>query len=225
MEVKGIMWKIKYLKCPFCHYVFPEKKMELHSFEDPCPNCKKSTGQCGRWPLVAIENLLEIAKNQKLNNYHEKVICIVFLCITLEALLEVVLYELIKTQKSKRDLQKIWGWKKKCDEYKRLSGCSLKEFLCSKGYNSFYDDWVKLVEARNKIVHGSFFSRIIENKIINDEIENRIINKKENKIINKISDNCLKVFVEVHNDIQRKKQTQSKKKRHKVGATKVAQKS
>ncbi|MCK5533633.1 hypothetical protein KAI68_00850, partial [bacterium] len=78
---------------------------------------------------------------------------------------------------------------------------------------------------RNKIVHGSFFSRIIENKIINDEIENRIINKKENKIINKISDNCLKVFVEVHNDIQRKKQTQSKKKRHKVGATKVAQKS
>ncbi len=185
------MCKIRYLKCPSCQYVFSEKQFDPYSFKDPCPYCKKQTGLSRgfeKWVSVGIDKCLEIAKNQKLDNDNEKVICIVFLCTALEVLLETVLYELIKTQKSKINLEKIWSRGKRIKEYERFSDCSLKIFLCSKGYDSFYDDWNKLAEVRNKIVHGKFFSRIIEDKIIN-----------------KILDNCLKVFTEVHNDIQRKK--------------------
>ena len=165
---------------------------KLTRLDEPAPCCGASGQPRTRWPSLEVHKFLEIVGSQELNSDDERRVAIVFLCSALELLLEHSPWRLLAVHTNSRQLadfvlENTRGRERRIRLYTRLSDCPLGDLLKARGMLTFLDDWNQISELRNDIVHGQYFSNV----------------ENEADLIRNVHANCLKVFAEVHNDVQR----------------------
>jgi hypothetical protein len=161
--------------------------------DTPTPCCNIPRGDCDPWPTIEIFKLWKFVSDQDLDSLDGQRQAIIFLCITLEMLLEFSLRELLTIHTDSQDLveavlNSYHGRERLIELYKKLSDRPLgKLFESNKKLNTFLKDWGKIAEARNKIIHGGNYPKLHE------AVE----------LVPSILEKCLNAFAEVNNDIQR----------------------
>jgi len=130
-----------------------------------CLNCNKFSTLI-IWPSKEIIDILNYlySSNQSLNQF--KYISITFLCSVSEALLENLLSLMIwqglaPKHKAFNIIDSLFdgyqGRNKLLSLYNKLGYGKFKEHLKIISREKYFDDWRKLVEVRNKIVHGKLY--------------------------------------------------------------------
>ena len=148
-----------FLRCPSCNCIVNDAKMSLTSTGEPCPNGKKVGEYREIWPSLFGNAWIEAIYEHPLNDTSKRNMMAVLLCATLEVLLEKLLEEILVSQNANIDhidilLNAHDGRERKGKLFKLLTKKSLKEALHELGIADFYDSWNRVVESRNKFVHG-----------------------------------------------------------------------
>jgi hypothetical protein len=182
----------QYLECPACGQVVYDPRLKLAKVDEPAPCCGASGKSRGVWPSREAHKFLEIIDDQDFNSAEGCRIATVFLCAVMELLLENSLWKLLEIHTKSEQLaefvlDKNRGKPNRIGVYNEFSDVKLKDLFQSRGMTTFYDDWESLYKLRSKIVHGRYFSS----------------STNDADLIRKVRENCLKAFVEIHNDVQR----------------------
>ena len=177
-----------YVECPACGKVI----FRLPASDEPAPCCGASGESRIIWPSLEVHKFLEFVYNQDFKSFDERRIAIVFLCAALELLLEQSIWKLLGAHVKSREVAEFViditrGRDKRIQLYNELSDCPLGNLLESKGIPTFLNDWNRLSKLRDNIIHGNYYA----------DMEN------ETDPIQSVLQDCLKVFAEVHNDVQR----------------------
>ncbi|MGB7062215.1 MAG: hypothetical protein WBF13_07670 [Candidatus Zixiibacteriota bacterium] len=144
------------------------------------------------WPTIQVWKFLDIVVSQDMDSPDERPTAIIFLCTAIELLLERVLWNLLdfhtkSEQLSEFVLDSNWGRERRIRLYNKLSDCSLGDLLKARNMSAFLDNWKQLSELRNQVVHGRYYTG----------------GEEETDLIRSVYKDCLKVFADVHNDVQR----------------------
>jgi hypothetical protein len=173
--------------------IISDPRLSLTEKNKPAPCCGAFGQSRLIWPSFTVQKFLEIVDKQDLNSNEERPIAIVFLCTALELLLEQALWSLLNIYtKSEQLAELILDSNRERDRriglYNKLSDCPLGDLLQSRKMATFLDEWNRLSKLRNEVVHhGRYYTG----------------GKEETELIQSVYRNCLKVFAEVHNDVQR----------------------
>lgn len=181
-----------YVQCPACGRVVHSEHGKLSRLDEPAPCCGASGKVRTIWPSLEVHKFLQMAAAQDLDSDKERPVAIVFLCTALELLLEHAIWMLLSIHaKSQRLAEYVLdsnqGRKRRIDVYNKLSDCPLGDLFQSQNMSTFLDDWAKLSDFRNQVVHGRYYTG----------------GAKETDLIQRVQKDCLKAFADVHNDVQR----------------------
>lgn len=187
-----LMLEDRYLECPACGKVLYDKGYKLIRLDELAPCCGASGKSRGLWPSSEVLKFLEIVASQDLDSSDERPTAIVFLCTAVELLLERVLWNLLDLHTRSERLSDFvldgnWGRERRIRLYNKLSDRSLGELLKARNASAFLENWKKLSKLRNQVVHGRYYTG----------------GPKETDLIRSVHKDCLKVFADVHNDVQR----------------------
>lgn len=184
-----------YVRCPRCRKV----SESLAIANEPTPCCNIPREDCEPWPTIEIYRMLEFVSDQDLYSKDGQRQAIVFLCTTLEMLLEISLRELLEFYTDSGELIEVvldgyQGRTSRIRLYNKLSIRPLKRLLKSKEeFKTFLKEWELIAEVRNQIVHRGEYSKLHEAV----------------DLIPSILERTFRAFIEVNNEIQQMRTTNS----------------
>lgn len=189
---RRLLYPSPYVECPNCHEVVNDVNQKLLKVDEPAPCCGASGEARTLWPAVGVLMLIGVVSNQDLDSEEGRNIAVVFLSTAMELLHEDSLWYLLQLHTKSRQLLELIldtnrGKERRINLYNKLSDRSLGDLLNSSKLANFLEDWKKLAERRNNILHKQFCY------------------SKANvaDLVRRILGNCLRAFTAVRNDVQR----------------------
>lgn len=188
------MFPVSYLRCPECRIIVFDPELKLGAINMPAPCCGTHGTSRGIWPGIQAIKLLEVAQGQNSTHPDEHRIAVLFFASALEIMLEDVLVELLRQHTTSEDLRETvldsnQGVERRRILFARLSGTTLGDLLKDDWGQEFLRDWTTLAAHRNKVAHGAYFYHGSEDIVL----------------IDRIRQNCLRAFVEMHNYVTRRR--------------------
>lgn len=152
-----------YSQCSICWRIRSLPLIVASSLDEPCPDCGVTGKTRIQWPPIEATEFMRIVWEQDLNDGDGHKVALVFLNTALELLLEYLLWDLLAVYTDTGPFARLMleGYSRRSDRiklYRRLRGRSLKDNLIDLDFPDFYDEWDRVNQERNKLIHGRYFS-------------------------------------------------------------------
>lgn len=189
-------------KCPSCKKVFSMNDGSRLSNPNTCCGYKAPEGSPfsrTMWPSLEVKHVMKFLNELNLDEFEYRRVAMVFLCATLETLLQEALYDLLPSYTSslllaENLLKRSEGLEARLKLFTALNEKSVHKILKANGMESFWTDWKSLADARNHIGHGTFFHTPVKPGV---DLET-----EEKRLITAVKEDMLKAFTFIVNGIK-----------------------
>ena len=153
---------MRFKRCCACWRVLTDKDNQYWDKETECPECKRIHRLYHIWPNPNARNFRRIAYEQDLFEGDGRMIALIFTITSIESMLHNLLDGLLLPNENNRTkavelLKENRYFSERKKLFKDMRGKSIKDSMVVSGYPHFYDSWMKLINARNDLVHGDAF--------------------------------------------------------------------
>ena len=154
--------KAKYKRCCACWRVLSDEENKYWNEKIECPECQRTHSMYHIWPNTNARNFRRIAFEQDFFEGDGRMIALIFTITSIESMLHHLLEGLLLPNENNRTkvselLQQKLYFKERKKLFKDMRGTSLKDSMVASGYPQFYEYWMRLIDARNNLVHGNAF--------------------------------------------------------------------
>ena len=176
-----------YKRCYACLKIIHDEKGEYWNNKLPCPFCGKESESWEIWPFGAPD-FLRIAEKQDKYDGDGLRASLIFICTAVEILVDDVISKMLWRRAYYGPhveiiMDSFTGISRKEGLFRKLRGISLKKIMEANGDINFYNNWQKLIQIRNLLIHGNYWAKTLEDWPVAE-----------------VANNCISVFSRVNNN-------------------------